>query len=94
MRTPARIAAIKFRIWQYAQPKGWDTTVPEVAEALDLPAAVVGQVVRCAGWRERFRVNMNRVSIRQSSTVCLIGEEFREAFDSVMKGVDLVPEIE
>ncbi len=90
----SRTHALRFRIWQYAQPKGWDVTVPEVAEALDLSPVVVGQVVRHAGWRERFRVNMNQVSIRQSSTVCSVGEEFREVLDSVMRGIDLVPEIE
>lgn len=48
--------ALRFRIWQYANPRGWDVTFEEVAAALDVSSKAIGPVARHAGWVERFRV--------------------------------------
>ena len=52
-----RTAALRFRIWQHCEPIGWDCTMAEVAEALEVDVKSVGAVVRNAGWAERFRVS-------------------------------------
>lgn len=48
--------ALRFRIWQYANPRGWDVTFAEVAAALDVSPKAIGAVAKHAGWIERFRV--------------------------------------
>ncbi len=54
---------IRFRIWQFANPRGWDVTFNEVAEALGVEVAVVGSIARHAGWVERFRVSKARENL-------------------------------
>lgn len=56
--------ALRFRIWQYANPKGWDVTFSEVAAALGVDARSIGAIARHAGWVERFRVS-NKEAHRQ-----------------------------
>ena len=47
--------ALAFRIWQYANPRGWDCTVGEIAEALDMHPSPVGRVCAMRGWHVRLR---------------------------------------
>lgn len=47
--------AMAFRIWQYANPRGWDCTVGEIAEALDMHPSPVGRVCVMRGWHVRLR---------------------------------------
>lgn len=49
-------AAMRYRIWAYCEPRGWDVTFREVADALDISAQAVGAIAKHAGWAERFRV--------------------------------------
>ncbi|MEM9043501.1 MAG: hypothetical protein AAGC81_02315 [Pseudomonadota bacterium] len=44
-----------FRVWRVASSVGWDCTLSEVAEELDMPPSLVGRVLRLKGWRERIR---------------------------------------
>ena len=53
--TSPRVMAIAFRIWAYATPKAWDVTIPEIAEALDLPQTSIMNVLRTRGWLSRVR---------------------------------------
>lgn len=54
MTTPQQ-HAIRFRIWQFATPRGWDVTCADIAEALDENPHVIGGVIRKAGWNTRIR---------------------------------------
>lgn len=48
-------AALRFRIWQYASPRGWDVTTVEIAEALGESVRRVCKVTSDAGWGSRVR---------------------------------------
>lgn len=57
MGLSARSQALAFRIWQVAQPAGWDMTIAEAADRLGAPLPSVRAVVVCKGWASRFRVS-------------------------------------
>ena len=44
-----------YRIWGFATPIGWNCTIPEVAEALDLPIGTVRAICAAKGWTGRLR---------------------------------------
>jgi len=48
--------AIAFRIWQYCQPLGWDCTLAEVADAIDVTLPTVRAVIKRKNWGGRLRV--------------------------------------
>lgn len=52
-----RSEALAFRIWQYADPLGWDCTTGEVAEAIGVSTARVARVCRMKGWKRRLRAS-------------------------------------
>lgn len=47
--------ALRYRIWAYCEPRGWDVTIGEIAEALDLSVSAVSNIVRSARWSSRVR---------------------------------------
>ena len=49
--------AVAFRIWAHCDPIGWDCTSRDVADALGIDGASVGQVCRLKGWTQRLRVD-------------------------------------
>lgn len=50
-----RVLALRFRIWQFAEPRGWNVTTSEIAEGLgDLTSRHVGLILRAAGWSGRI----------------------------------------
>ena len=51
-----KIEALKFRIWAYAKPSGWDVTVSDAAKATGASKKEVLAIAREAGWSQRFRV--------------------------------------
>lgn len=55
MTTPAQ-HALRYRIHGYASPRGWDCTIPEIAEALGEPMPRVRNAIIAAKWNERVRV--------------------------------------
>lgn len=50
-----RTAALAYRIWAYASPRGWDVTIPEIAEALDVSWRHVSGALQRKGWNSRVR---------------------------------------
>ncbi|ETX26551.1 hypothetical protein [Roseivivax isoporae] len=52
-----RNETIAFRLWAYCHPIGWDCTLREAADALDIPIAKARAVVRSKGWANRFRAS-------------------------------------
>jgi hypothetical protein len=51
-----RSAALAFRIWQYAEPLGWDCSVKDIAEGLgDVSWQRVRKVLHLKGWSNRVR---------------------------------------
>lgn len=53
--TKARAMADRYRIYCYANPKEWDVTIREVADALGLDMHRVRALCQHAGWTKRFR---------------------------------------
>lgn len=51
-----RTMALRYRIWAYASPRGWDCTLAEVADALGETIPKVNATSIRAGWASRFRV--------------------------------------
>lgn len=47
--------AIAFRMWAFATPLGWDTTIREVAEHLDVSTGTARNIAQLKGWLSRFR---------------------------------------
>lgn len=52
-----RSEALAFRIWAYCHPLGWDTTVSDIADALDVDAGRVGKILKAKGWTQRLRAS-------------------------------------
>lgn len=52
-----KTAALAYQIWAYANPRGWDCTVREVADHLGISAQTVGIVAQHRDWTGRFRSN-------------------------------------
>ncbi len=51
-----KLEALAFRIWAYAQPKGWDCLMSDVSEKLGVSLSSVRHVSTVKGWNSRFRV--------------------------------------
>ena len=69
--------AKKFRVWQYCNAVGWDCTVKEIAESLDLRYENTHKLIEKAGWmpliddakREGIRERSHRaVAVRERHT--------------------------
>ena len=56
----AKREALRFRIWQFCQPREWDVTSKEIAEALEISWPRVVLALRNAGWTRRVRVLVTR----------------------------------
>ena len=54
-RSKIRTAALAFRIWQFAMDRGWDVTMTETAEALNVPPQTVSTIATNRRWLNRFR---------------------------------------
>jgi hypothetical protein len=50
-----RQQATAFRIWQFANARGWDCTAAEIGEALDMSASSVATFCVYRGWNGRLR---------------------------------------
>lgn len=55
MTASPRTLALRYRIWAHCEPLGWDTSVREIAEALDEPLNVISGIVAGKGWHTRLR---------------------------------------
>lgn len=55
--TPARFETIAFRMWQYAEPLGWDCTARDVADAIGVTYQSIGHVARMKGWTTKLRAH-------------------------------------
>ena len=55
MKISPRSEALAFRIWAYAEPKGWDVLLADVARDLNVDVARVKWVVVAKRWSGRFR---------------------------------------
>lgn len=71
--------AIAFRIWQFCRPLGWDCTLSEVAEELDLPIATVRAIIKLKNWGGRLR--MTKTHYRGSG-----GNDYALSVDAVLCG--------
>ena len=55
MKLSPRTEALAFRVWQVANPRGWDMTAGEIAEALGVSWQTVNRVCQLKGWLTRIR---------------------------------------
>ncbi|MGN7869575.1 hypothetical protein [Paracoccus sp. 22332] len=49
---------LAFRIWQAAEARGWDMTLADVADHLDVSLPRVRRVAQISGWLTRFRTTI------------------------------------
>jgi hypothetical protein len=52
--------AVAYRIWCFAEPRGWDVSVMEIAEALDESPQRVASTCQRRGWIGRMRAPERR----------------------------------
>jgi hypothetical protein len=57
MKQTPRFHTTAFLIWRVAEPMGWDMTIQDVANLLDMPLIKVSRVVSAKGWTNRFRTS-------------------------------------
>lgn len=55
MKKNPHLEAVAFRIWTYAEPLGWDVSVPDLADALDLPKREIDKALYYKGWARRLK---------------------------------------
>jgi hypothetical protein len=55
MTLSAKTEARAFRIWAFCQPRGWDVTAIEIAEATGLAERQVLRTIELKGWGGRIR---------------------------------------
>lgn len=55
MSMSIKAQALAFRVWQVAEPIGWDCTTQDVARAVGVYHLQVCKVVKAKGWQSRFR---------------------------------------
>lgn len=60
MTASPKTLALRYRIWQFCQPREWDVTIQDIAAALEEPLQRVNATVRYAGWTRRVRVLVTR----------------------------------
>jgi hypothetical protein len=66
--------ALAYRIWAYAEPKGWDCTAREIAEALGVSRETVGGICQRKGWTQRLRGYDSQGHRRRVMAPGLVGE--------------------
>lgn len=57
MKLKPATEALAFRIWAYAHPLGWNCTIMDVAEALEVHPNRVNGTCVAKGWLRRFRAS-------------------------------------
>jgi hypothetical protein len=55
MKLSPRSEALAYRIWAHCGPLGWNTTIADVADALEAPYASVRVILARKGWIRRLR---------------------------------------
>ena len=76
--------ALAYRIWAYCEPRAWDCTIPEVAEALDTTHARIRSRLQHSGWLDRVRRASPQgdtlpYATRYNASVGSVGSDFRMA---------------
>lgn len=81
--------AIAFRIWQFADPLGWDCTRAEIASALGLSLGTIHIVCAKRGWSNRLRqVSSSQIeSLRGTWDVrnCEVRQQVQEERDNYLR---------
>lgn len=57
-RRNVRTETQKFIIWCAAESRGWDLTVRELADMVDMIPQRVGRICAAAGWTHRLRSHL------------------------------------
>lgn len=79
--------ALAFRIWAYAKPRGWNCTIAEIADALDVAIQPVINALRYEGWMPR--IPKTQTSMMQSDRVTggmsWLDRPARNQFDNIRR---------
>jgi hypothetical protein len=81
MTISPRTMAMRYRIYCYANPKGWDVTIADIAEALDESRAGIRRVLTDAGWTDRIRAT------RQDTAMSSWNGSARAAANHIAAGI-------
>lgn len=85
LRNP-RAMALAYRIWAHAAPRGWNCTIEDLAEAMDVTVQQVGVILYRKGWAGRLRV-IERATERQHKRIhapSFLMAEAREQSDALV----------
>lgn len=87
MTTP-RTETTAFRVWSYASPRGWDCTIAEIADVLDISTQRVRAICTPRGWVKRLRSGEHRPldAATPQYNSFLAGAGLRETIDGYRKG--------
>ena len=88
MKLSPKSEALAFRIWAYAEPKGWDVLLADVASDLNVDVVRVRWVVGAKQWSGRFR-GLSRFApeigpSRLRSYDSYDGGSYRQAFEELL----------
>lgn len=73
-----KLEALAFRIWQAAEPLGWNLTRRDLAEMLDEPTRRIAWAVIEKGWGSRLRAHVtDRAKNRRTAIMAPMGSTFR-----------------
>lgn len=78
--------ALAFRIWQYAEPLGWECTTTEVADAIRSTPTAVSNIARAKGWNTKLRKS------GYDSFGCYVDEPIREITARYARLAEELPE--
>lgn len=82
-----RTLALRFRIWQIAEPSGWNLTSAEIADRLgDVSSGTVAQCIRYAGWANRVRTSQRDTSAAAPDDAALFMVRSAQQLAHVLSG--------
>lgn len=58
-----KLETLAFRIWQIADPVGWDVTVQALADELEVSKRDIKAVLNRKGWASRVRADLRDTSL-------------------------------
>jgi len=68
-----RVMALRFRIWAYCEPRGWDCDVVEIAEALGESMQRINKICTDRGWCNRLRHGRGKEAWAHGNRPAIIG---------------------
>lgn len=84
--------AIADRIWAYAEPRGWNCTCGEIADALDVSPKLVSSIIVAKNWTGKLQSPFHlRLYTENSATRTgepFVGDAVRAHISAMVEGFD------